>query len=304
MSEMTLFKGGLPSFLKAAELDETTKSLMGAGGGGVKRISFKGNLFRMISNGEEVAVNEDRAMNVIIVKASPGVSRTYYEGQYREGESASPVCWSADGVKPDTKSPAPQSSKCDTCSQNIKGSGQGDAKACRYARKLAVVLDGDVDGDVYQLTLAATSIFGKGEDNKLPLEAYVRFLASHNVPVTAVVTEMRFDSKSPVPKLTFKAVRGLNEAEWESCRKQAETSEAVEAVSHTFTVKSKDDGEKFEQAPAPKPRITVKPKAAPVAAEEDEAEEPVKVSTKKAAPVAAEKKAISDLLDEWAEADD
>lgn len=294
---LTLFKGGLPSFLTNTEMDETTKSLMGGPSGGVKRISVKGNMFRMISNGEEVAVNEDRAMNIIIVKAASHIARTYYGGQYREGESVSPDCWSSDGMKPDSKTPTPQSSKCDSCPQNIKGSGQGESKACRYSRKLAVVLDGDVDGDVYQLSLAATSIFGKGEDGKLPLEAYARFLATHNVPVTAVVTEMRFDTKSPVPKLTFKAVRGLTEGEWESCRTQAETSDATEAVAHDFVVKVK------EAPKATKPAVA-KPKPAPVevAEEAEETAEPVVVPSKKTpAPVAAENKAINALLDEWAD---
>ena len=108
MSELTLFKGGMPSFLKNAEMDETTKALIGSGGSGNKRISIKGNVFRMIANGEEVATNEDRAMNVVVVRSAPGVSRTYYEGQYREGENASPVCWSADGRVPAAESPSPQ----------------------------------------------------------------------------------------------------------------------------------------------------------------------------------------------------
>jgi len=298
MNELDLFKGGMPSYMKGAALDETTRSLMGSGGGGgLKRISFKGNLFRMIANGEEVTTNEDRAMNIVIVKAAPGVSRTYYEGQYREGENSSPVCWSAEGQRPDPKSPAPQSSKCETCPQNIKGSGQGDAKACRYNRKLAIVLDGDMDGDVYQISLAATSIFGKGENGKLPLEAYARYLATHNVSATAVVTEMRFDPKSPVPKLTFRAVRGLSEAEWESCRAQAETTDAAEAIAHTFVVKAKDESEKA--APATRAKAITKPKPAPVE-DEETTEEPVKVGSKKAA-VSAEKKELDDLLDEWAD---
>jgi hypothetical protein len=248
----------------------------------------------MIANGEEVATNEDRAMNVVIVRAAPGVSRTYYEGQFKDGESVSPVCWSADGVTPDPKAPAPQGSKCDTCPQNIRGSGQGESKACRYARKMAVVLDGDVEGDVFQVSLSAISVFGKGEPGKLPLEAYARQLASHNVPVTAVVTEMRFDTSSPVPKLTFKAVRGLTEAEWETCREKAETEEAREAIRHTFTVKPKDD-----EKPAPKVTVKAKPKLVVEDTEEAEAA-PVKVQSKKSAAAPATTD-IGQLINDWAD---
>jgi len=41
-------------------------------------------VFRMLVNGEEIAVNEERAMNVIIINSSP-VGRTFYEGTYSEG---------------------------------------------------------------------------------------------------------------------------------------------------------------------------------------------------------------------------
>jgi hypothetical protein len=283
MSEMTLFKGGLPAFLKSNELDETTRALMGSGGVGAKRISIKGNVFRMMSNGEEVATNEDRAMNIIIVKAAANVSRTFYEGIYKEGEIVSPACWSSDGLRPDPKAPSVQGVTCDKCPNNIKGSGQGESKACRYSRKLAVVLEGDVNGDVYQLALPATSIFGKGENDKLPLEAYVRYLASHNVPVTAVVTEMRFDTKSPVPKLTFKAVRGLTEVEWETCRSQGETADAVEAIQHTFSGATAAKG-KSKLAPAP---LNI------------DVPEPVRIAAKKAEPVSA--KPMDELLTEWAD---
>lgn len=295
MSELTLFKGGVPAFLKGAELDETTKSLMGTGAGG-KRISIKGNIFRMISNGEEVATNEDRAMSIVIVRASPHTSRTFYKGTYKEGGKETPSCWSADGVAPSAACPEKQSAKCADCDQNVKGSGQDNSKACRYSRKLAVVLDGDMGGDVYELSLPATSLFGRGEAGKLPLEAYVRHLASHNVPVTAVVTEMRFDTKSPVPKLTFKAERGLTESEWETCRAQSETDDAAKAVEHAFTIKAKDDTGTEPVATKPK---AAKPKPV-VAEEDDEGEEPTKVESKKAAAPVAGKTAINDLLDEWA----
>ena len=294
-TEMSLFKGGVPSYLKNVELDAVTKALMGSGSGG-KRISIKGSVFRMVVDGEEVAQNEDRAMNVVIVHANPNTNRTFYIGKYKDGENASPVCWSDDGVTPDPIAPNKQASKCADCPQNIKGSGENDSKACRYSRKLAVVLDGDMGGDVYQLALPATSVFGKGEaGDKLPLEAYVRYLASHNVPVTAVVTELRFDTKSPVPKLTFKPIRGLTEAEWETCREQGGTTSALDAVKHTFTVKKQDSEEGFE---TPKSGFKQKAEALPKAVEPEE--EPVKVPSKKAAAPASDK-SVDALLNEWAD---
>jgi len=70
MSELTLFKSGnlaVPDYLR--QTDDVTKLL--AGGGSGKQISIKGGVWRMIVGGEEVAKNEDRAMNMIVVNASP-----------------------------------------------------------------------------------------------------------------------------------------------------------------------------------------------------------------------------------------
>lgn len=286
MSNMTLFKGAnLPSRLKNQELDETTKALMGGGGGSnYKRISIKGNVFRMISGGKEIATNEDRAMNVVVVASAPANSRTYYEGQYKEGEAIRPACWSNDGQTPDKGVAEPQCSSCAQCPQNVKGSGQGDSRACRFSRRLAVVLEGDLEGDVYGLTLPATSIFGKGEDGKLPLQAYATFLGQHNCPVTAVVTEMRFDIKSPTPKLTFKAVRPLTDDEDEIAQRQGQTAEAKAAI--TLTVAQQDKvGEKDEEFETVK-----KPQA--------EAEsEPVKVTKKQAQPECEAD--LAKILEDW-----
>lgn len=295
-TDVALFKGSLPAYLKNAEFDDITKSLMGSGNFSSKRISLKGNMFRMISNGEEMAVSEDRAMNIVIVNAAPTNSRQYYKGKFKEGVKSTPVCWSSDGKVPAATAPERQAPQCADCPQNIKGSGEGESKACRYSRKLAVVLDGDMGGDVFELTLAAGSIFGTTESGKLSLEAYVRYLATHKVPVTAVVTEMRFDTKSPVPKLTFKAVRPLSEDEWEICTKQGKSPDAVRAVEVNFTVKDKAEKEaepEFEQA---KPAAKAKPKV------EDE-DEPVKVKSKSKSEPPEEKKELTEIMEDWASDD-
>lgn len=287
MSNMTLFKGSnLPSRLKNQELDEVTKSLMGgSGGSSFKRISIKGNVFRMVAGGKEIATNEDRAMNVIIVASAPENSRTYYEGQYKEGEAIRPACWSNDGKTPDKAVKEAQCSTCAQCPQNVKGSGQGDSRACRFSRRLAVVLEGDIEGDVYGLTLPATSIFGKGEEGKLPLQAYATFLGQHNCPVTAVVTEMRFDIKSPTPKLTFKAIRPLSDEEDEIAVRQGQSADAKAAI--TLTVAQQDKvGEKDEEFETVSKKESVEADA-----------EPVKVTKKQAQPEGEAD--LAKILEDW-----
>jgi hypothetical protein len=295
MSEMTLFsKGGntLPAHLKNLQLDATTKALMGgSGNGGGKRISIRGNVFRMMVDGKEIAQNEDRAMNIIIAAANANVSRTFYAGTYQEGQAMAPTCWSNDGVTPDIKSEQPQASKCASCQQNIKGSGQGDSRACRFSQRLAVLLENDIRGDIYQLTLPAQSIFGAAENGKMPLQSYAKFLGSHGLPVTAVVTEMRFDTASATPRLTFKAVRPLNEEELAMTQDKGQSTEAKLAIAATAAQMDGATKAEFIRPPA-----VEAPKAEPkVEAEAVETAEPTK-RAKKAAP-----KDVADILDDWAE---
>jgi len=301
MSEMTLFsKGGntLPAHLKNLELDATTKALMGgSGGSGGKRISIRGNVFRMMVDGKEIAQNEDRAMNIIIAAANPNVSRTFYAGTYQEGQAMAPTCWSNDGITPDIKAEQPQASKCASCQQNIKGSGQGESRACRFSQRLAVLLENDIRGDVYQLTLPAQSIFGAAENGKMPLQSYAKFLGGHGLPVTAVVTEMRFDTASATPRLTFKAVRPLEAEELELAQAKGQSSEAKAAIAATAAqmdgVRTMGEMTKEEDAPAYE---KIAAKAVKVQAEAvEETAEPTK-RTKKAAP-----KDVADILDDWAE---
>ena len=290
-NELSLLNGNLPAHLRGG-VDETTRALMGntgETGPSIKRISIKGSVFRMVVAGKEVAKNEERAMNVVIVGAAQYNSRTFYEATFAEGQGAKmPDCFSDNGISPNPKSTAPQASSCKDCPQNVDGSApSGKGRACRFSRRLAVVLENDQNGDVFQLTLPAQSIFGKGTDGKLPLEAYVRLLGTNNVSVTSVVTEMRFDTSSATPKLTFKAVRYLEEDEFNNALAKGKTPEAKAAIGLTAAAV---DGAVAIAAPKPVA------KAEPVVSEEVTPE-----PTKRVKKTEAETpKDINAVLDDWA----
>lgn len=291
MSELALLSQNLPAHLRNLDtLDETTKALMGGGSGGMKRISIEGGVWRMLVNGNEVARNEERSMSVVIVAAAPKVSRTFYMGVYKKGVATAPDCWSADGDKPDATAKSPQSKTCAQCPQNVKGSGAGESRACRFSQRLAVVLENDIGGDVYQLTLPSQSIFGEGEPGKWPLQTYAKMIGSKGVPITSVVTEMRFDTDSSTPKLTFKPSRFLETNEFEVALQQGKTDAALKAI--TMTVAQVDG---VDSKPALEKPIA---KAEEKVAEAEEA--PVKRTAKKEeAP--APKKDINKILEEWDE---
>lgn len=288
-----------PAFARKGELSTLAKSLAGGAGVSSKRISIKGGVFRLMADGKEITSIDDRHLDVVIVNAAPKISRTFYAGQFVEGENKAPDCWSADGEKPDASIESPQASDCASCPMNVKGSGQGDSKACRFSQRLAVVLANDIGGDVMQLTLAATSIFGKEEGDKRPLQAYARYLAAQNINPETLVTRLRFDTKAAVPKLFFQPVRWLEDDEYATAIEKGQSVDAKTAI--TMSVSKPAD--KPLQLEGAKP--TAKAKVAKVEVETDD--EPVDEPEKRkpaAKPTAVPKKESSNLAKTVAEWDD
>lgn len=299
MSDMTLFQGSTAVSTLFADVESGIAANVGTGGSTNRRISIKGGVFREILNGKEVNVSDERAMNVAIINASK-LSRMYFEGTYTEGVTLKPTCWSSDSQKPDQSVPEDQrqASNCNDCKHNIKGSGANGGRSCRFQRRLAVLLEGSVDKkEVYQLTLPATSIFGDGEKNKLPFDAYVRYVGSHGTRVEAIITEMRFDTSSPTPKLVFKPVRALTDDEAKVVVDMIKAPETLKAI--TLNVSQMDGVIPASQqalfAPAPVPKVEAKAEAEPV----EEVEEPKLKVSKKSAPPAEAPKDLADVMADW-----
>lgn len=312
MGEMTLFGGSNPlvnsDLFKS--LQEMNKTLAGGGGGAGKRISLKGGKFRMFVDGEQVSVSKSDTMNVVVVNAA-AVSRTYYEGTYDPNNPSAPSCWSVDTRVPSPDVPAEQkkASRCADCPMNVKGSGQGESRACRFNQRLAITLEGKPE-EVYQLQLPATSIFGEAKGGDMGMQAYAKFLNAHNTPIIAVMTEMRFDENAETPKLFFKPVRPLTEEELKVAVEMKDSEDAIKAI--TLTVAQTDGAQKVKSGGSEKPSTkknfviddeeeAPKPEAKARVVEDDdeEVEEPKKVTATK--PKEAPKPAadLSSLVDEW-----
>ena len=313
MSNVTVFNASqVPAFAKKrAELSALAKALAGGGAGGGKRISIKGGVFRLVSNGKEVASIEDRHLDVVIVNAAPKVSRVWYGKAYDGTTAVAPDCWSNDGEKPDASAENKQADTCAGCAKNIAGSGQGNSRACRFQQRIAVVLANDMEGDVLQLTAPATSVFGKEDGDNRPLQAYARWLAAQNVDPSEVVTRLKFDTKSESPKLFFKAMRWLTDDEFPIVQKQGQSEDALKAI--TMTV-AKVDGvvaapieesiggkrpakaapQEDDEPPAPAPKVK-KAKAEAV----EEADEPVVRKEEKKPSAVPPKAALADAISNW-----
>lgn len=312
MTNVTLFNpANVPAFARNNELSDTAKALTGGMGSPTKRISIKGGVFRLVAGGKEIAAVDERHLDVVIVKAAPKVSRVFYASKYDGEKIAPPDCWSNDGERPDPTAENKQSLTCVDCPQNQAGSGNGNSRACRYQQRLAVVLENHPEGDVLQLTLPATSVFGKEEGDKRPLQAYARYLAMQNPPINPeqIVTRMRFDTKAESPKLFFQPMRWLTDDEYAVVQKQAATTEAQRAVVMTV---AQADGVKplalagkapaaaapeAEEAPEEKPK-TKKAKAEPV---DDDAEPEVRKTSAKPTAVPEKKSKLADIVADWDE---
>jgi hypothetical protein len=306
-NEMTLFGNQSASALALLQGLEDNLTDKIAGSGGNRRISLENNVFSEVIGGKTVRVSEERAMQVVIINAAP-VSRTFYAGTYVKGQKSKPTCWSSDTQRPDESVPADQrqAAACKDCKQNIKGSvAQGEGRACRFAQRVAVVLAGDngVEDKVYQVNLPATSVFGDADGQKMPLQAYGRYLKAHNTHVISVVTEMRFDPMAQM-KLVFKPVRPLNESELKTVLPLRDHPDTTKAI--TMSVSQMDQPEGEESAPAPAPAVKnvlkTEPKPEPKAEKVDAevVEEPKKVVKKTATPAEATEKAdLSDIVGEW-----
>ena len=203
----------LPDFLANAGVSDLTKKL--AGNAGVKRIVPKNGIFRKEIGGKEMGKVKEK-INTIIINASSHVGRIYYAQAWSaDAEPTSPECFSNDGKTPDASAANPQSDKCDTCSQNIKGSGMGTSKSCRYSRRIAVMLEDDfntaLEGEVYQMNLASKSLFGESVgENTHTFENYAKYLANNGRSLEYVTTQISFNEDNDNQSVLFTPVGFIN----------------------------------------------------------------------------------------------
>lgn len=216
-----------------------------------------------------------------------------------------PDCWSADGRAPDPKASNRQGASCASCPMNIDGSGnKGRGKACRFKRRIAVLVEGDPTGDIYQMSLAAKSLFGKGTGNEHPFESYCNFLKANGEAPDTVVTKVMYDTEADTLTLKFKAVRHLTQGEADLVDAAFASGEAARYVKLTTA-----EADSVTAKPAQVAKAIAAPKVSVFDAPEEEAvetEEPVKRAVKKpvaAVEVPAEDKDLASLLDDWADED-
>lgn len=182
-----------------------------------RRIATNTNgTFKRMINGEQMGKAIRGEFNAIVVDALPKVSRSFYASDYDpEAKPTLPDCWSNLGDRPEPNVPNMQHANCADCPQNVLGSSKGGkGRACRFQRRVALLLEGDATGDVYQFNIPAKSLFGKGNGNVHPFESYVKFLLANNESPDTVVTNIAYNLDAETMELQFTPLRGTTDEEY------------------------------------------------------------------------------------------
>ncbi|MBT9157715.1 MAG: hypothetical protein DDT36_00698 [Firmicutes bacterium] len=287
MSNLTIFKNPQAGGVVARKgLTPLAQSLVRPGSN-MRQIQTNTNgTFRRVVGGEAVGAPARGEIDVIIVNLLPTVSRQFYANDYDPNATpALPDCWSDDGKAPSHRAKNRQSPNCDICPRNIVGSGKNGGRACRYKRNIAVLLVGDPEGEVYRMSVPATSLFGKGVGNTHPFESYYKYLLANNESPDNVVTNVSYDIDAQTMKLVFTPVRHINEVEL-AMLEEAQASEDA----HNYVLMVGEDN-------SPTASPTASPTPHPVQVQKPTQPEPVKEeptgffsAPKEEADVAAPKK--------------
>ena len=295
------------------ELSELAKTLATATTS--RRIQTNTNgTFKRIINGEQIGNAVRGEINVIIIGALPKVSRVFYAEKFDPNKEATlPNCWSNLGDVPDAAAKDKQHSNCADCPQNIKGSGENGGRACRFQRRISVLVEGDPSGDVYQFNVPAKSLFGKGTGNVHPFESYIKFLVSNGESPDNVVTNISFDVNADTMELLFTPLRNISDEEYEMVK---EAQSKPETKQYTMITVAQADGVTKQPTPAKqvtKPMVQrsaepdevaeVKPKVVRSDDPDGAVGEPVKRESKKHESTPKVKVDLADIVQAWSEED-
>ena len=278
--EMQVFMGGaqMPAHVAAAFAAESNiKEKIS-----IPTLSIAGKKFSMKIGGETTILTKVDSetgekvnlsfVNVVVVDQNPNRSRTYFAKDYVSGENQMPECYSSDGKAPDKDVKTPFAATCAACPNSVKGSRIKNGKegyACETKKRLAVwpsamLSNANLNLPPLQLILPITSVWDK--ENKqndaegwFAWDNYVDMLRGMGVTHTGqIITRIKFDNTEH-PKLLFKAVRWLDDAE----HAQFHEIDKVKAIIGTDDVKKLLHGKLYDEdhAPVEQPKQIEKPKA-------------------------------------------
>lgn len=218
---------------------DTLQELSGGVTSGFPLISYRGKVWRVRIAGVEhnYLDEQNQAMpcvEIVIVRSNVRPSKSYFDKTYEEGSSELPRCFSTDGIAPDAQIADPIHSQCASCPKNAWGSGKPTpsgkkSRACSDVRRMAVsfaheIAEKGASATLYLMRVPPASLN--------PLKDYAeKILQPRGLYPFAVVTRVGFDPNTSHPKLTFKALRFVNDEEAEAIAALRESEEARRILS-------------------------------------------------------------------------
>jgi hypothetical protein len=195
-------------------------------------MSIRGKVWRVQHQGESRPVTSPGTqhpapfVDVVLVDATPGLSKVYYSGAYVEGSDEAPACFSHDGVKPDSSVQTPQASACSLCPHNVWGSKVTEngkqTKACADSKRVAILPAAHESSDeATKLSLLQNDALGGPMLLRIPaatmtdLATFDAQMGQMGFKLHAMVTRMSFDIETAYPKIKFEPVRPLTVAEFQ-----------------------------------------------------------------------------------------
>lgn len=225
-TDVMVAKTNLPAHLQKAAQD-VGKEFSGGVQSGFPVVSYRGKTWRVKSGGEEQVYVDDngdaiQTIEGVLIRSNERLSKTYYKGKYKEGDSGKPACWSSDGVRPDSEVIEPINSLCDSCPMNVWGSRTSDEgkkmKACQDVRRVAWIFRHELEAlaaGEKSVEDAPAMLLRCPPASLNPLKDYAeRILAPKGASPFMLYTKIGFDTDASYPKLTFKGSQWLDEDEF------------------------------------------------------------------------------------------
>ncbi len=240
-----LDSGNLPQVFKPYAVTGADEEFATGRRQGFPVVSIKGKVFH-VARGDELEMlckpgSDEPAgsIEVVVLRATPGLSRTFYKGKYVEGSVEKPDCYSVDGKAPAVDAQLPQAKSCAACPHAQWGSRITEdgkkAMACANFKRLAVAPAGMVS-DPMLLRVPGASLKAWDE--------YVKWLAQRGLRPFMVQTKISFDWSVAYPALTFKALGVLpaDVAAEVVAERSSELCESIVGATNTEAEQIETDG--------------------------------------------------------------
>lgn len=188
-------------------------------------IGYKGKVWSLRYRGEKhTFVRDDDGspmsyIDVIILRSPAVKSKSYYSREDgfdpNSNDGKRPLCASLDGVTPDTDIAVPQSRACATCPRNEWKTDANGKKTrdCADAKRLAVLILPAQTAKLLGSPLLEPTFLRVPPASLNDLAAMGEMMDKQGWPYCSFITRVSFDPEQPHPKMIFRPIQQLTDAE-------------------------------------------------------------------------------------------